>query len=71
MELGGIGSIVDSFAFEGGQLAEAEYSTHRLLNAKPKLPQGCPSLLRRGYVSRLVLPAVRHTSPRHAAENAG
>ena len=39
MEPDGIGSVVDSFAFEGGQLTEAEYSNHRLLNAEPKLPQ--------------------------------
>ncbi|MCY4587946.1 MAG: hypothetical protein OXB98_18085 [Bryobacterales bacterium] len=34
----GTGSIVDSSTVEGGQLAAAEYSNHRLLNAKPKLP---------------------------------
>lgn len=39
MEPGGIGSIVDSFAFEGGQLAESEYSNRPLLNAEPNLPQ--------------------------------
>ena len=33
----GTGGIVDNFAFEGGQLAAAEWSNHRLLYATPEL----------------------------------
>ncbi len=33
----GTGGIVDNFAFEGGQLAAAEWSNHRLLYATPAL----------------------------------
>ena len=33
----GTGGIVDNFAFEGGQLAAAEWSNHRLLYATPQL----------------------------------
>ena len=35
----GTGGIVDNFAFEGGQLAAAEWSNHRLLYATPSLQQ--------------------------------
>ena len=35
----GTGGIVDNFAFEGGQLAAAEWSNHRLLYATPLLQQ--------------------------------
>ena len=35
----GTGGIVDNFAFEGGQLAAAEWSNHRLLYATPVLQQ--------------------------------
>ena len=33
----GTGGIVDNFSFEGGQLAAAEWSNHRLLYATPEL----------------------------------
>ena len=35
----GTGGIVDNFAFEGGQLAAAEWSNHRLPYATPSLQQ--------------------------------
>ena len=47
----GTGGIVDNFAFEGGQLAAAEWSNHRLLYATPLLQQDV-HLLRRGHGPR-------------------
>ena len=36
---GGIGTVVDNFGFEGGHLAAADWSSHRLLYATPELAQ--------------------------------
>ena len=36
---GGTGTVVDNFGFEGGHLAAADYSNHRLLYATPELAQ--------------------------------
>ena len=38
-DAGGTGGIVDNFSFEGGHLAAAEWSNHRLLYATPELQQ--------------------------------
>ena len=36
---GGTGTVVDNFGFEGGHLAAADWSSHRLLYATPELAQ--------------------------------
>ncbi len=54
------GGIVDNFAFEGGQLAAAEWSNHRLLYATPVLQQDV-------HLSGVATARVRVAADAHAA----